>query len=177
MTTVAVPNLGAEHKRFMGLIKKASQGDSVAFAELRPVLTQHPELWRQWGDLAAHTQEAQIQIAFGKDLIAKETARQDLGRLREELMLPTDGGLERLLIERILVCYVQLAYADTTYIQNSHKFTLAQGDYYQNRIDRAHRRFLSAIRTLATVRKLAQPAIQVNIADRQINQVSVAQGS
>lgn len=42
-------------------------------------------------------------------------------------------------------------------------------DAYQRRMDAAHRRYLSALNALATVRKLAVPAIQVNIADRQVN--------
>ena len=34
----------------------------------------------------------------------------------------------------------------------------------------AHRRYLSAIRSLAQVRRLLSPSIQVNIAEQQINQ-------
>jgi hypothetical protein len=36
-------------------------------------------------------------------------------------------------------------------------------------MDRAHKRYLSAIKTLATVRKLALPVLQVNIAKKQVN--------
>jgi hypothetical protein len=53
--------------------------------------------------------------------------------------------------------------------QNAGKLTLAQADYRQRTRDRAHRRYLSAIRTLALVRKLAAPVLQVNIAKRQVN--------
>ena len=45
---------------------------------------------------------------------------------------------------------------------------LSQGDHYQRRFDGAHRDHLSAIRTLAQIRKLA-PAVQINIAQKQIN--------
>ena len=37
------------------------------------------------------------------------------------------------------------------------------------RMDRAHRRYLTAIKTLAIVRKLALPVLQVNIAKKQVN--------
>jgi hypothetical protein len=47
--------------------------------------------------------------------------------------------------------------------------TVNPADCWQKRIDAAHRRYLSAIKTLATVRKLALPALQVNIARRQVN--------
>ena len=46
--------------------------------------------------------------------------------------------------------------------------TPAQGSYYQKRLDHAHGRHLSAIRTLAHIRKL-EPAVQINIAEKQIN--------
>ncbi len=46
--------------------------------------------------------------------------------------------------------------------------SIKQADFHQRRIDRAHGRFLSAVRTLATVRKLALPVLQVNIARRQV---------
>ena len=45
---------------------------------------------------------------------------------------------------------------------------IAQDNYFQKRLDQTHRRHLSAIRTLAQIRKLG-PAVQINIADRQIN--------
>ena len=45
---------------------------------------------------------------------------------------------------------------------------LSQGDHYHKRLDRAHRRHLSAIRVLAQIRKLG-PAVQINIAEKQIN--------
>jgi hypothetical protein len=47
--------------------------------------------------------------------------------------------------------------------------TLDLGMYYQKSIDRAHKRYLSAIKSLAVVRKLAIPVLQVNIAKKQAN--------
>ena len=45
--------------------------------------------------------------------------------------------------------------------------TLAQSEHAQRRIDRAHRRYLSTLKTLAAVRRLAVPALQINVAHRQ----------
>jgi hypothetical protein len=42
---------------------------------------------------------------------------------------------------------------------------MSQGDYRQKRLDRAHRRHLSAVRTLAQIRKMG-PAVQINIAEK-----------
>jgi len=40
-------------------------------------------------------------------------------------------------------------------------------------MDHAHRRYLSALKTLALVRKLAVPVLQVNIARKQVNVAGV----
>ncbi len=50
--------------------------------------------------------------------------------------------------------------------------TLAQSEHAQRRMDRAHRRFLSTLKTLATVRRLALPAVQINVARQQVNQLN-----
>jgi hypothetical protein len=49
--------------------------------------------------------------------------------------------------------------------------TIAQGNYYQKRLDQTFRRHLSAIRTLTQVRKLLNPATvaQINIAEQEVN--------
>ena len=51
---------------------------------------------------------------------------------------------------------------------------LQWAEFYQRRIDRAQKRFLSAIKALALVRRLQLPAVQVNIGEKQMN--IVAQG-
>jgi hypothetical protein len=42
------------------------------------------------------------------------------------------------------------------------------------RADRAHRRLLSTLKALATIRKLGAPTIQINVAEQQVNQVGAA---
>jgi len=39
-------------------------------------------------------------------------------------------------------------------------------------VDHSHKQYLSAMKTLATARKLALPALQVNIARKQVNVVA-----
>lgn len=89
-------------------------------------------------------------------------------RLRTDLLGACPSSLERLLVERIVVCWLlanQLDLADAC--AGSRSLTLAEFD--GKRADRAHRRFLAAVKTLAEVRRLAAPTVQVNIAERQLN--------
>ena len=66
-------------------------------------------------------------------------------------------------------CWLAMHYAGARYAQNLGKFTMAQGDYHQRTVERAQRRYLAAIKALARVRRLLTPAVQVSIADQQIN--------
>ncbi len=51
--------------------------------------------------------------------------------------------------------------------------TVGGAEYCQRRINHAHRRYLSTLRTLAQVRKLAVPMVQVNVARKQVNLMGV----
>jgi hypothetical protein len=53
--------------------------------------------------------------------------------------------------------------SDIRVAQNEAAWPLPQAEYYQRSRDRAHRRFLSALKALALVRRLAVPVLQVNM--------------
>ncbi len=171
MVKVAVntAELDTDKSRVLKLIDRAQKGDAAALKEVKPALDALPALWRDLGDIAAHARMAIIEQASGNDLLAQDAYRRNVDRLRTELAQPTDTALEHLLIERIVTCWLQLGYADALAAQNASKLDRDWADYYQRRIDRAHRRYLSAIKTLATVRRLLTPAVQVNVAEQQVN--------
>jgi hypothetical protein len=72
-------------------------------------------------------------------------------------------------VERDVTCWLQVQGADVRYAQSQKDCTLTQGDYYKRGMDRAHRRYLSAIKALAVVRKLALTVMLVNIGRKQVN--------
>jgi hypothetical protein len=108
------------------------------------------------------------KITKEKDLASKEMMSFQLESMREEVAGSSPSPLERLLAERVVACWLQVQLFEGLYVQNIGNLTLKQADYYQKRLDRAHRRHLSAIKTLAQIRKLG-PAVQINIAEKQIN--------
>ena len=83
--------------------------------------------------------------------------------------------LEALLVDRIVVCWMHLHYAETIYVQNMQDYSLTQAAFHQHRITTAHNRYLSAIRALAQVRRLQVPTVQVNIAREQLNVAAIAE--
>lgn len=81
---------------------------------------------------------------------------------------PNPAPLERLLAECVVACWLHLHHLETIYA-GKESMSLELGSYYQRSITSAQKRYLAAIKTLALVRKLAVPVLQVNIARKQVN--------
>jgi hypothetical protein len=91
-----------------------------------------------------------------------------LKRSTKELAGPQPYPLEWLLVERIVICWLHLYHAETLYVQNIQAFNLPQAEFHQQRISKAQARYLAVIRTLAQVRRLEVPTVQVNIGQQQV---------
>jgi hypothetical protein len=122
--------------------------------------------------LARQAEHSLIAAAAGKNLAFQEALRRKLELMGEELAGANPTPVERLLVERVVACRLQVQDADVRYAQGQKNFSFEQGEYHQRRMDRAHKRYLSALRTLALVRKLAVPVLQVNVARKQVNVAS-----
>ena len=153
-----------------GFLMRAHEGDKTVLPALREALDMMPELARKLVDPADQAERTMVQNYAGDDLLVKEAIPRTLKLMREELAGHNPSPLERLLVERVVVSWFQLQYFEGLYAQNMRNLTIPQAEFHQKRIDRAHRRHLSAIRTLAQVRKLLKPTVaQVNIAEKQLN--------
>ena len=156
-------------KELRALIVRVRDGDEGAVPRLREILREAPELARKFVDPAAQTERSMIQTYAGGDgLVVRETLPHTLEAFRAKLEGESPSPLERLLVERIVATWLQLHYFETLYAQHMDEMTIPQGEFHQKRIDRAHRRHLSAVKTLAQIRKIG-PAVQINIAEKQIN--------
>jgi hypothetical protein len=125
------------------------------------------------GNLSLQVEASLIKDVAGTDLAFKEGLGHKMSKLRSDLAGPDAEPLERLLAERIALCWLSVHDAEVRFAQ-AKDLSINQATFWQKRIDSAHRRYLSAIKTLATVRKLALPAVQVNIARKQVNVVGSA---
>jgi hypothetical protein len=120
------------------------------------------------GNRYLHARDAIIRQSTGKNIAIQEALRQKINAVRDDLAGPNPTPLERILCERVALCWFDAHEMDRRFI-NQTDITLTVAEYRESRRDRAHRRFLAACRTLATVRKLALPAIQLNLANQQVN--------
>ena len=74
---------------------------------------------------------------------------------------------ERVLVERIGLCWLHLHCAEATYLTRK-DLRLRQAECHQARISKAQTRYLAAIRTLAQVQRLGAPTLQVYIGQQQV---------
>lgn len=149
---------------------KAQEGDQEAAISIRKILDASPDLaWHFISNPGELAESALIdEITRDKDLASKALFKHQLESMKIEVAGENPSSLERLLAERVVATWLQVQLFEALYALEMKNATIRQGDYRQRRLDRAHRRHLSAIRTLAQVRKMG-PAVQINIAEKQVN--------
>jgi hypothetical protein len=159
--------LPTKHDELLSLTKRLEKGDKTALPAFRELLND-PHVANALGNLASHAQHTLIRKFAPNSLTSQEAISRKLGLLKTELGGPNPDSLEAMLVERIVACWLHLYHLELVYAGND-SMSLDVSSHYQRCIDRAHKRYLSAIKTLATVRKLALPVLQVNIAKKQVN--------
>lgn len=155
-------------ENLIAVIKRAQNGDETALPTVQTLLEKVPEVRQMLGGELQELVDSTVSRCVGgeDDLAFREAIRHKLKEMRCGLEGPKPSNLEKLLIDRIVACWLQLQEADYRAAQPI-ELSAAQASFLQKRQDKAHKRFLSAIKTLAQVRKMALPALQLNIAENQ----------
>lgn len=171
-TDAVIPS-GVEEMR--ALIERAQRGDESTLPVIRKIVERPEGVALLHGDLAVQAEQSLVKVMGGKNLAYREAITRKLEMLRAELLGENPTPVERLLVERAVACWLQVQEADIRYAQNQGTMSFKQADCHERRIDAANRRYLAALKTLALVRKLAVPVLQVNIAKKQVNVVGAMQ--
>jgi hypothetical protein len=109
-----------------------------------------------------------------------EILRQEMQTQIEAFAGPAPSPIEQALAETATLSWFALRFYEAAYAgasQSRDGLTIKQAEFHLRRIDRAHRRFLSTLKTLATIRRLALPALQINVASQQVNQLNTGASS
>ena len=155
---------------FEALIARAQENDRTVLPILQQVLTERPHIWQAYGNLAKQIRTVVIESTTSGNLLTVEARRRYLDALREQLAGPNPSPLESLLAERVCLRAVHLGQAEGLYaLAQRDDCTIARKEFCQRRFDRTQNQYLKAIRALAQIRRLELPAVQVNIAEQQIN--------
>ena len=153
---------------FSAVVRRAEAGDEAAMPMLRKIMDGVPALTESLGNLARKVESSLIGNSAGQNLAYKEFVTRKMTQLRKDVGGENPSPLEILLADRIALCWLSLHDTEIRFAQ-AKDLSIKQADFWQKRIDGAHRRYLSAIKALSTVRKLAAPVVQVNIAKKQVN--------
>ena len=140
------------------LVEAANCGDKGSVESLRLWLDEHPETWREAGDLAAHVEKTWVRLAAAGNVLVEESIHREVDRIRGELQSSTPTTLERLLVDQIVACWLNLKQAEIC-AASSRQSSLSQGRYHDQRVERAQRRYFAAIKMLAQVRGLPLSAL------------------
>lgn len=140
-------------EEFDELAAQANAGDPNAVARLRQLFDDHPEIWEQIGDLAKH---AEVTLARGVskgEVVMFESVRRMVKKLKRELGDKDATPLEKLAIQRVVICWLELQYAAAVFPIVTGKPTAAD-TFGVKQKDSAQRRFDAALKSLASLRKL-----------------------
>jgi hypothetical protein len=150
--------------------EKPQREDRQAFQQF---LAAHPELWTYAGNIV---EQAALNLisSIAKQSHLRQSLKKGLTQMPNELRLPTDGPLEELLLQQVVLCWLRYGSVEHSYtVITTEGGTYERLRYWEQRLNAAQRRYLRALETLARIRKLQLPPIQVNIGGQQVNQVNI----
>ncbi len=121
-------------------------------------------------DIAWQTERSLTELYVGADdVLGRQMTERRLKLMRRELAGVNPPPLEKLLAQRIALCWLHVHLCEINLAQKGREYSIEQATYHQKRLDSAHKRYLGAIKALAHVRKLQLPNVQVNIGEKQVN--------
>ncbi len=118
----------AAFDEFFRLVDRANGGDEKEAWALRPELDVVLKVAEQLGDFGTLVRNSLVTSITGDQLAMREAIEWKLGRLRAELAQPSDGPLERLLVERVVLCWLQVHQAERLYAQKLGELTIEWSD-------------------------------------------------
>jgi len=138
--------------------------DPHAVAELRSYLQAMPDLCVALGDTTLHLQNRLVD-RIAPHPVNQIALRQQTTAVRDGLGRQGAPQLEQLLIDHAVLCWLRLQDVELSYSSAMDRsLSLDQADYWDRHLSAAQRRYLRALETLARVRRLLNPTLQVNIA-------------
>ena len=155
------------------LIEKHLPSKKLGLAEqakLELAFRDNPDLWRSVGDMARQS-EGRLIDGMTDQPAARVAILHGVTRMRDALGEEEATPIECLLIDQVILCWLNLNWVQHTYAGIMAKsITLTIGVYWEKRLSTAQARYMKAIETLAKVRRLSKATpLQVNIGGQQIN--------
>jgi len=153
------------------LLALSRKGDAAALKELFQGM--EPEHERALVEAVVAPGETTVSSVIAlwapRDALEKECYRRKMIFMRDDMAGPDASPLELQLASRVALCWLQVNYWETLFAQRVTEGEWKAAEIFSGYLDKAHKRHLSAIKSLAQVRKLQLPTVQVNIGEKQVN--------
>ncbi|MCE9530578.1 MAG: hypothetical protein K8T89_05530 [Planctomycetes bacterium] len=152
-TTQSEPFVLSE--KLQQLLLRAEQGDIEVLPALRMFLDEHPEFWKETGDLGHLARQAWTSLAAGPNLIVSESVGRKFEEVRAAAAGTDPGPLEAILAQQVAMTWLRSNYLDVHLAQNRQRgLSVGQAAHLHRLQDLAQRQHMRALKTLATVRRL-----------------------
>jgi hypothetical protein len=151
------PGSGEAREALAESVRRAERGDATVLPDLRAALDADPSLWHSYCDVGRLAEAAWLKLASGTNLMLMEAIRRHVQGLKAEVAGADPSPLERLLADRVALCWLQCQECDAA-CGTLQRATLPEHAALLRRQNSAHRRLLQAIQALARVRRLLRRA-------------------
>lgn len=167
--------LDPEKQHIFELIRKGEQGDREAAKEAVALIEKRgttPHMVAMFTGFSAL-----LEIRYEKNPMRIEAYKIKMNEMQKELGYDASPPLERLLIDRIVICWQDVNDRELLCAMCENlKKSIDVHEEYGRMLTSAQKRYLAAIQALAQVRRLKLPALevhggQVNIGEKQVNVV------
>jgi len=140
------------------LLTRAKAGDRSTLPELRRLLDEDKSLWLHYGDLALQAEAGLVRVAAGSNLLLAEAIMRRQADRKTELAAGSNDPVIRALTDRASILGLQVGYFDGLIAQCEGQ-DLGKLRPLREHLDGANRRYLAALKALATVQKLLKPTL------------------
>lgn len=137
---------------FQRLVRQAQKGDRDAAEELQRIVRNREEVWGPYADLNRHVEVTLIAMISGEDLVLRESLRSKLDNQKNSIRGRGNNPIDGLLVDQILISWLELLYTQMATLQaRDHE---RDSVFWEARYERAHSRYLTAIRELVEIREI-----------------------
>ena len=116
-------------------------------------------MWRHVGDLATLAERAWITVLAADHPVAVESVKRTVAELKADLAGEHPTRLERLLIDQVIACWMEVSYLETASADPG-RSSLDQAGFHLKRLESAQKRYLSAMKALTALRALAPAGLE-----------------
>jgi hypothetical protein len=159
-------------EKFVDTVARAYKTDKPKHEDLQAIrkfLIDYPEMSSAVFSMVDSTQQLIIKNFVGQPA-AEIAIEEHLVTIREGMGYQNSPVMEQLLIESIITCWLRVQHCEGNIaFMMGRDRSIAVLEFWERRLTSCQRRYLAACETLAKVRKLKLPAVQVNIGDKQVN--------